>query len=134
MKRLCVALAFALMVSPAVAGKITITVRTSPTDVFKGDIQISDANIARIISAWRKQYYPIGILVTPASPGDPTAVPPVPPSAAVYRAATDQEVVLRAADVNVADWRAYARRIEQDVARTQAEGTVNDLPADPAIP
>jgi hypothetical protein len=115
-------------------GKIIITVRTSPTDVFKGDIQISDANVTRILSAWRKLYYPIGVLVTPASPGDPLAVPPVPPSAAVYRAATDQEVVLRAADVNVADWRAYARRIEQDAARQQAEAAVNELPADPALP
>jgi hypothetical protein len=115
-------------------GKIIITVRTSPTDVFKGDIQISDANVARILSAWRKLYYPIGVLVTPASPGDPTADPPVPPSAAVYRAATDQEVVLRAADINVADWRAYARRIEQDAARQQAENAVDELPADPALP
>jgi hypothetical protein len=128
------ALAFALLASPALAGKITITVRTSPTDVFKGDIQISDANVARILSAWRKLYFPIGILVTPATPGDPNAEPPVPPTAAVYRAATDQEVVLRAADVNVADWRAYARRIELDAARTQADTTVNELPADPAIP
>ena len=109
-------------------GKIILTLRTSPTDVFKGDITIADNQVTRIINAYRGLYYPNGVLVTPA---DPTATPPV---AEVRRPATDQEVVLKIADGISAGLRANAKRSEQDAASATAAAAITDLPADPAVP
>ncbi len=98
-------------------GKIILTMRTSATDVFKGDIQIADNQVSRIINAYRGLYYPNGVL---QSAGPPP----------VYRPATDQEVVLKLADALSAEMRANARRSEQDAAAA----AIATIPADPALP
>ncbi len=44
--------------------------------------------------AWAgEQYFPLGVLVTPAVQANPSATPPVADVAAVYRAPTDQELL-----------------------------------------
>jgi hypothetical protein len=102
-------------------GQLTFTARLSPTEVFKGQVQVSDANVRRIIDAYRGLYYPLGFN---------TGTPEVP----VYRPATDQEVVLRLAEGLVDGIKANAISKEREDAKKVAETTVSDIHVDPALP
>lgn len=102
-------------------GQLTFTARLSPTEVFKGQVQVSDANVRRIIDAYRGLYYPLGFNTgTPEAP--------------VYRPATDQEVVLRLAEGLVAGIKANAISHEREAAKKVAEDAVAEIAADPAVP
>jgi hypothetical protein len=102
-------------------GKIVVTARIDANNIFKGDVNISDANVRRIIDAYKKIYYPLGY-------NDGT------PEAPVYRPATDQEVVLAIANGVVAGMKENARRLEKDEEAAAAANAVTDIPADPAVP
>jgi hypothetical protein len=59
---------------------------------LRKDAALDTANIDRIAIAYGKLYFPNGVEETPASPGDPTADPPIAPTAAVMRAPTGLEI------------------------------------------
>lgn len=93
-----------MLVSPAVAGKLTLTLRIDANNVFKGDSVTPDASVRRILDAYKGIYFPGG--------------------------ATDQEVALKISNEVFDMLRFRARQYERD----SAAKTVTDLPADPAIP
>lgn len=94
-------------------GQLTFTARLSATEVYKGQVTVSDADVTRVIDAYRSVYYPSGIDGSPA---------------------TAQQVVLAIANGLISGMIANVVVHEKSVVKDAAEATVVDLVTAPAQP